>query len=365
MIAVLNAVNAGPWPGDTAPDTDGFRDATEIIVAMRRRLAAETRSTDDARRYRAACRAVERIARGRDVPRIAVEAERLSAVLGWTDTVYTPVDLAAVLPLWTGSAAAAPELREFLIAVDANSSGLVISIQPSPGDLEVVELPEAAPPQKPHRTHPRPDVADAIDVLYATAPLPFAGDARRAGMATALRRKISAAVRHDHPVPIGATATHDVITEVLRELQHPSVPPHAIRFVHVDSSEGATFPIGLGNTRRPPAGRCVRLGLMSIRHMDIDSAAAGYWFRNRLVSVSDRTMADTEDFCYRQTLSRLPELTELGVTRLEIVHTGYEPASIGFYRAVGDYVHKVPLTVAPYYYRDERYVPGAEWLAQP
>jgi hypothetical protein len=83
MIAVLNAVNAGPWPGDTAPDTDGFRDATEIIVAMRRRLAAETRSTDDARRYRAACRAVERIARGRDVPRIAVEAERLSAVLGY------------------------------------------------------------------------------------------------------------------------------------------------------------------------------------------------------------------------------------------------------------------------------------------
>jgi hypothetical protein len=99
--------------------------------------------------------------------------------------------------------------------------------------------------------------------------------------------------------------------------------------------------------------------------MDLDTDTAGYWFRNRLVSVSDRTMADTENFCYRQTLSRLPELTELGVTRLEIVHTGYEPASIGFYRAVADYVHKVPLTVAPYYYLDKKYVSGAEWLARP
>jgi len=97
--------------------------------------------------------------------------------------------------------------------------------------------------------------------------------------------------------------------------------------------------------------------------MDIDAETSGYWFRNRLVSTSDRTYADTESFCFAESLKRLDEISSLGVTRLEIVHTGFEPASIGFYRAVLKYTSERPLTVAPYFYGLGEYSPGTEWVA--
>ena len=101
---------------------------------------------------------------------------------------------------------------------------------------------------------------------------------------------------------------------------------------------------------------------MSIRHMAIDAQTRGYWFRNRLVSTSDRTHADTEAFCYAESLKRLDEITSLGVGRLEMVHTGFEPASVGFYRAVLKHTSQRPLIVAPYFYGHGTYAPGTEWV---
>jgi hypothetical protein len=358
MIAVLHSIVAGPWPGDPSPDTEGFRDAVEIVVAMRRRIAAEAASTDDLRRYRAASRAVERVARNRSAERIAVDPTALTALLGPIDTVYPPDSLAGVMPTWRQYASGVGELDRFLSDAESEAAGLVISLQHGSGGIRFVQLPEAIPAPVNGKGTPNPDAADAIDRLFAGVPV-FFTDRRRAGEAEGLRRIVAQAIRMDQPVPV-SSAAHDVLAQTFRELQHPSIPRMSVRLVYVDLSEGAPFPIGHPLTQRPDQSKTARLGLMSIRHMVIDAETSGYWFRNRLVSTSDRTHADTEAFCYAESLKRLDEIASLGVDRLEMVHTGFEPASIGFYRSVLKHTSQRPLTVAPYFYGHGTYAPGTE-----
>lgn len=362
MIAVLHAIIAGPWPGDSSSDPDGFRDAVEITVAMRRRIAAEAATADDLRRYRAACRAAERVARNRQASRLAVDLTSLTALLGPIDTVYTPEMLTAVAPAWRRDAAEVSQLAQFLLDAESRSAGLVISLQHGTAGVAFVELPDPVPVQASSVSQPNAQAADAIERLFVDTPILF-GDPRRLGEARGLRRVVADGVRQGQPVPV-SIAAHDVLTQTLRELQHPSIPRCSVRLVYVDSSEGAPFPIG--STLDPPQvqRKTVRLGLMSIRHMEIDAETSGYWFRNRLVSVSDRTHAETEAFCYVESLERLDEMEGLGVSRLEIVHTGFEPACIGFYRALLVYTSEHRLTVAPYYFGpDKEYRPGTEWVA--
>lgn len=295
MITVLHAVISGPWPGDASPDTEGFRDAVEIVVAMRRRIAAEAASTDDLRRYRAACRAVERVARSRHSERMAVDSTALTALLGPIDTVYTPDSLAGVLPAWREDASGTAEFDRFLSEAESRTAGLVIGLEHAAAGISFVQLPEPRPVVMNSKRTPNPVAADAIDRLFSDIPVRFK-EKRRAGEAEGLRRIVAQAVRMDHPVPV-ASAAHDVLAQTFRELQHPSIPETLVRLVYVDSSEGAPFPIGAPLPQRTDQSKIARLGLMSIRHMDIDAQTSGYWFRNRLVSTSDRTHADTEAFC--------------------------------------------------------------------
>ena len=361
MIAVLHAIVPGPWPGDASPDVDGFRDAVEIAVAMRRRIAAEAESTDDLRRYRAACRAVERVAGKRQAARIAVDPTALTSLLGPIDTVYTPETLAAVASTWRQDASGVSELAQFLWEAESRSAGLVISLQHGAAGVAFVELPEPVPAHVRSKSEPNPGASDAIERLFAETSILFT-DRRRMGEAAGLRRIVAEAVRLGQPVPV-SSAAHDVLTQTFRELQHPSIPYGSVRLVYPDSSEGTPFPIGTALAAPAAQLRTARLGLMSIRHMDIDAETSGYWFRNRLVSTSDRTHADTEAFCYAESLKRLEEISSLGVTRLEMVHTGFEPASNGFYRAVLKYTGERRLTVAPYFYGRGEYSAGTEWVA--
>ncbi|MDQ1052051.1 hypothetical protein [Streptomyces sp. V4I2] len=364
MIAVLHAVAEGPWPGDPAPDVDGFRDAVEVLLAMRRRVDAETASNDDLRRYRLASAAVERIARKRPLRCLAVDADALAGILDAPWTVYTPEELPDQLRAWQPRLSSGAAVAGFVRDAAGRGDGLVISIQPMASDPTEVML--TAPESgrvTPHR-HLQPDVADAIARRHEELPPMYADDKRRHQQADALCRQIIDGLRHGRAVPIGMAASHDVITEVLRDLQGPSTPSGSVRLVQVDGSESAPFPLGL--PLRPPGSgtQTLHLGLMSVRHMELDACVSGYWFRNRRVSVADRTLAETEEFCYRDTLARLPELIDCGIDVLEVVHTGFEPAVIGFYRAVAAYVQTHPLAVIPRYARPTGYVHGVTWLEE-
>ncbi len=377
MIALVTVIAEGPWPGvvtDTI-DEDGFRDAVEIMQAMRRRIDADAASDDDLRRYRIACSTIERVARERDLPCLAVDARALTRLVGAVETIHPPQGPGALTDVadhWIGAIGTDHPLSRLIAQAAEDRAGLVISVQPI-ADRPVVELPGSdatatADEAQAPRSLPQREVAEAVAAIHEhtmTAVLNDPSSAGRARMrqAVALRAQIVDALRNGGVVPVGMAAPHDVITEVLRELQNEAIPSSFVRLVHMDGSEGAPFPIGARLQPMHTPTRTLRLGLMSIRHMKADPTVNGYWFRNRLVSVSDRTLAETEAFCYRDTLARLPELSAGGIDHIEMLHTGFEPAVIGFYRAVLNYAGTHQFAVTPRYLHRGGEVAGTPWPA--
>jgi hypothetical protein len=213
-------------------------------------------------------------------------------------------------------------------------------------------------------------LADAVAALPRTADLVFADDRRRLRNAQVLRDQIRVAIATGQVLSVGAQAKHEVLTEVLRELHHPSAPSGAIRLMFaVEGSEAAPFPFGGLPSRADQSsqpdrpGTRLTLGLMSMRHTEIDADVSGYWFRNRLVSVPGRSQAETEAYCYRDTLTRLRRMADGGVTELHVRHTGFEPAVIGFYRAAAEIIRDTTLTVRPSYLIGRGIVEGTPWPA--
>jgi hypothetical protein len=178
---------------------------------------------------------------------------------------------------------------------------------------------------------------------------------------------------------------HEVSTDVLGEWFKQDGPPARVRIVYADGSEAAPFPLCQGD-RPSPVGdpRTIRVALMSMRHLDIDRIVDLAWYRNREVSQS-RSLAESDEFCYRYSLNELHKLAKLQQQlkcpiRLEVYHTGFEPASIALYRAVAavmtkdaslqaGWANEFPepwLTVVPYYYKGgTHYQPSAARDGQP
>lgn len=178
---------------------------------------------------------------------------------------------------------------------------------------------------------------------------------------------------------------HEVSTDVLGEWFKQDGPPARVRIVYADGSEAAPFPLCLGDRPRPLGGpRTIRVALMSMRHLDIDRIVDLAWYRNREVSQS-RSLAESDEFCYRYSLEELHKLAKLQrqlrcPIRLEVYHTGFEPASIALYRAVAavltrdaslqaGWATEFPeswLTVVPFYYKGgTNYQPSAARSGQP
>lgn len=384
MIAIITAVGAEAWPGAHGADPHGFRDAVEIMQAMRRRIDADEATGDDQRRYRVAAGTVERLARAladrEGWPSVAIDAGDLCSVLGVSDTITPPAEAAAVAQDWERTVSGMGErhpFTRFLQEARRTHAGLVISVQPVPTSaiVRLGEVPRPGEDLAGPVAASQDSIATVVEELHRHNEIPFAQEhgrnaERRRQQAVALRRQIVDALRRGGVVPVGMAAPHDVIVEVLRELQDPAVPAGWLRMVHVDSSEGTPFPIGSGGGTGLDAvdRRSIRLGLMSVRHMGVDADVSGYWFRNRLVSVSDRTLAETETFCFRDTLTRLSEMAAAGIGHIEMVHTGFEPAAIGFYRAVlaynRDRVAAERVIVTPRYLHG-REVTGTPWCVTP
>lgn len=209
-----------------------------------------------------------------------------------------------------------------------------------------------------------------VDVQY------FGTKGRKQHSAKLLREQIQAALQTGEPVSFGNTAPHDVITQVLHGFVFvPSgedLHPASLRIMYADGSEANPFPLFC---LPEPAFSHVsdasplRVALMSMRHLEMDPQIDYCWFRNREVSRT-RTLAETDQFCYDTTLEQLDDSLALGDFVLNLFHTGFEPAVIGFYRGL---VHKLvnlrsspskkALSVTPYYFRGENnpYEAGSCW----
>ncbi len=200
----------------------------------------------------------------------------------------------------------------------------------------------------------------------------------RAEWKVTLQKQIREALKTGTPVTFGNQAPHDVITEVLNELVYlpKGRKPHSveIRIAYADGSEAEPFPlfclrktyVKVSLRKRNPSP--LRVALMSMRHLEMDSEIDFCWFRNRDVSRT-RTLAETDQFCYETTLKQLQECLNHGSLFIHLYHTGFEPAVLGFYRAVAHTLQKLAadkqthkLVIQPFYYRGPRkYEDGSVW----
>jgi len=193
---------------------------------------------------------------------------------------------------------------------------------------------------------------------------PIVDAGQRAQMVERLHRDVRAAVDEFRQEDSGcrggrvnaSSQPHEVTTDVLGEWVREPGPAALVRIVYADGSEAAPFPLCCLGGRPRPEGevRVLRAALMSMRHLGIDRIVDLAWYRNHEVSQA-RSLAESDEFCFRYSLYQLRELVRLSrrldrTIRLEVFHTGFEPASLGFYRAL-----------AAVLAADERF--GAGWAA--
>lgn len=204
---------------------------------------------------------------------------------------------------------------------------------------------------------------------------------RRTKMIRRLRSQIARAVKTGDTVNV-SNQPHDITTEVLNQFvyQVGRSEPERIRIVYADGSEGERFPLRhpIAHPREQLARlqtmRPLRVALISMRHLELDSVVDIAWYRNREASRS-RTLAEADDFCYQFSLKEFIELRELSErhrgVHVHLYHTGFEPAVLGFYRAfltrLLEWKGGFPgILVVPHYYRRDRgettYVPGTAWF---
>jgi hypothetical protein len=162
-------------------------------------------------------------------------------------------------------------------------------------------------------------------------------DDPKAQITQRLTRNIERAMEAGDPVPI-TNVRHEDITRVFHRFVVGGRAA-AVRVLYADGSEARPFRFGrLGRADPWSPTRVLHVGLISVRHFEIDPQADEYWFRNAEVP-SKVSQAEADEWCYQATVSRLAALKlAYPGERLEVrlYHTGLESAVIGFYRAVVD-----------------------------
>lgn len=152
---------------------------------------------------------------------------------------------------------------------------------------------------------------------------------------------------------------HEISTEVLGQFlyESPLQPAGQVRIIYADGSEAKPFPLRslpqLESSHSPTVE--ISVALMSMRHLELDPIVDWSWYRNKEVSQT-RPLADSDEFCFQYSLTQLEELKQAYAGErvlLKMYHTGFEPAAIGFYRAVMTMLmkHRGWLQVVPHYYR--------------
>lgn len=168
---------------------------------------------------------------------------------------------------------------------------------------------------------------------------------------------------------------HSTITQVLHEFAYTrsrTGEPVWIRITYNDGSEASAFPFCSLTSPEPGAiaqfgGDPLQVALMSMRHLRVDSVSDVAWFRNSEVSKS-RTLAETDEFCFRASAKQFQDTRSQGRLLIHLIQTGFQPAVIGFYRALVVELRErqgsPPLAIVPQFFSREGILvrEGRPWL---
>ncbi len=166
---------------------------------------------------------------------------------------------------------------------------------------------------------------------------------------------------------------HDVIAQVLHEFVYKSGRPMYAPVTYGEGAEATPFPLfclkpkteqSIAQIMKQPI---LNIGMMTARHSNdgLDVRVRGYWFRNQEISIG-RTQSEIDDIAYNKSKELLLKMRSEGLFRINFYQTGFQPAVVGFYRALTEeliFRAKLPvsLLVTPYFFMGGEYVIGMPW----
>ncbi len=174
---------------------------------------------------------------------------------------------------------------------------------------------------------------------------------------------------------------HMVVGETLHTFAYKAQPkdaehPVSVNIVYTDGSTARPFPLFRLHKRSEEELRDLRestimlnIGSQSCRHPEMDTQVDLYWFLNIEINHAGNTSAEKDEFCYQETLRKLSVLTKRNRRiRIAFYQTGFEPAAIGFYRAVTQFLmetmDKPPfIEIVPMIWNGQKknYESGSSW----
>ena len=176
---------------------------------------------------------------------------------------------------------------------------------------------------------------------------------------------------------------HEIITKALHSMvyENPEKVDNqevTINIVYTDGSQARPFPLFCLKLRDSEEMKALRelkpmrIGMISMRHPEMDSLVQHYWFRNIEVSQPGMASAEVDELCYQITLRKLSDLHRLNKpVRIAFYQTGFQAPLVGFWRGVVEFLKegqgKPPvLEIVPYFYQKlleegKQYKHGNPW----
>lgn len=202
-------------------------------------------------------------------------------------------------------------------------------------------------------------------------------DGNTGGHFIALRTQIEKVVdltnKGAHAAVNFSSLRHDVIAEIVHDFVYGRGNPVSVEVIYSDGSKAMPFPLFVlrpwerKRTAEFNSLPVIQVGMMSERHsndgldLDIDI----YWFRNQEISTG-RTQAEIDGVSYEKSKKMFEILRAEGPCRLAFYQTGFQPAVVGFYRALTEELMqrergKASLEVTPLYFMGGKYKEGKVW----
>jgi hypothetical protein len=170
-------------------------------------------------------------------------------------------------------------------------------------------------------------------------------------------QKINEAIISSQPFNASAFS-HRMFTEVIRDYVNKPylslwrqllnwllfwrrLKPIFLPIIYNDGGEAKPFPLfSLSRISQPKGFPIIKVGLMSMRHPELDSLVDAYLLRNRQVDRKE-SCAEQDDIAYNRTTQFLSELLkEKKEIEIHLYHTGLEPVVVGTYRAITEVLQK-------------------------
>lgn len=193
------------------------------------------------------------------------------------------------------------------------------------------------------------------------------------GLANQFRTAI-ASLRRGQPASINfSDIGHNVITETLHQFVYGKYQYMLVPVMYADGSEAPALPINalaIRDQRKADTAfkdePILNIGMISQRHYEMDPIVKMYFFRNQEISTG-KTAGEIDRTAYEKAKWLFQKTRGEGIYRIAFYQTGFQPAVVGFYRALTEELmfraKEAPtLQVIPYFYLHEKYVEGKIWM---